>query len=283
MRWWKKRPRMSDWDISERRLGSAMGSWFPAISLRNRRSQQSSALEKNFAKKSPGGTGGKVLIKKNYKTYGIPQGAPISDLLANIYLLDFDVAAREHVKAVGGTYFRYSDDILIVAPVDAASARVLEKKVRDLIRDFGRKLLIKEKKSYILEFRRSGNRQTFGVVFDGQAPAEAAKRAITDLLDRQIDLSTKEAKAEIAKATKNARKTLNGLEYLGFRYDGRKVYVRDSTMSNLWRKIKRATWGRVRACVRHNPKLDASGIKMKFDCDALIKNFGRVRGFRRIR
>jgi hypothetical protein len=50
-------------------------------------------------------------------------------------------------------------------------------------------------------------------------------------------------------------------------------------MSNLWRKIKRATRGKVRVCVRRHPKLDASGIKLKFDYDALIKNFGRVENF----
>lgn len=50
------------------------------------------------------------------KQRGIPQGAPISALLSNIYLLDFDVAIQQHVSAVGGLYRRYCDDIMIVVP-----------------------------------------------------------------------------------------------------------------------------------------------------------------------
>lgn len=43
-----------------------------------------------FREKIAGGDGRKTIVKKNRKTYGIPQGAPISDLLANIYMIDFD-------------------------------------------------------------------------------------------------------------------------------------------------------------------------------------------------
>ena len=234
---------------------------------------------KDFREKIAGGDGRKSLIAKNYKPYGIPQGAPISDLLANMYLLDFDVVVHGLVASVGGKYFRYSDDILNIAPVDATSAGQIEKQVRMLISNFGPKLQIKDKKSYIVEFINSGTQQIFSVVFDGQSSTEAEKRIVAEMLASKIDLSTKEAKEKIAKAIKNSRKTLNGLEYLGFRYDGRKVYLRDSTVSNFWRKVKRATHRHVRACIRRHPKLDASGIKSRFDCNALIKNFGRVEDF----
>lgn len=47
---------------------------------------------------------------------GIPQGAPISCVLANLYMIDFDTALAGKVGGLGGFYTRYSDDILLVVP-----------------------------------------------------------------------------------------------------------------------------------------------------------------------
>jgi hypothetical protein len=54
--------------------------------------------------------------KQHSESFGIPQGSPISDLLANIYLVDFDCEIQSLVSSVGGVYRRYSDDILIILP-----------------------------------------------------------------------------------------------------------------------------------------------------------------------
>ncbi len=54
---------------------------------------------------------------------GIPQGAPISALLSNIYMLEFDTAMRAAVSAHGGLYRRYCDDIVVVVP-PAAQAQI---------------------------------------------------------------------------------------------------------------------------------------------------------------
>jgi len=45
---------------------------------------------------------------------GIPQGSPISSVLANIYLLHFDNIVNKFVTEIGGVYRRYSDDMVIV-------------------------------------------------------------------------------------------------------------------------------------------------------------------------
>lgn len=58
----------------------------------------------------------KSLVDVNRQPYGIPQGTPISDLLANIYLIDFDIEMKSYCDARGGTYYRYSDDILVILP-----------------------------------------------------------------------------------------------------------------------------------------------------------------------
>ncbi len=52
---------------------------------------------------------------------GIPQGSPISALLSNIYMFEFDQKIDEAVRKVGGLYRRYCDDILIVVPPDHSS------------------------------------------------------------------------------------------------------------------------------------------------------------------
>ena len=47
---------------------------------------------------------------------GIAQGLPISGVLANIYMIEFDLAVSRLVSSIGGMYYRYCDDILIVVP-----------------------------------------------------------------------------------------------------------------------------------------------------------------------
>jgi retron-type reverse transcriptase len=46
-----------------------------------------------------------------YRDKGVPQGIAISNILANIYLLEFD----EIFKEIDGIYFRYVDDVLVIS------------------------------------------------------------------------------------------------------------------------------------------------------------------------
>ena len=50
---------------------------------------------------------------------GIPQGTPISAFLANLYLLAFDKIVLDLVRKYNGVYRRYSDDILIICPIES--------------------------------------------------------------------------------------------------------------------------------------------------------------------
>ncbi|MGA7588214.1 MAG: antiviral reverse transcriptase Drt2 [Rouxiella badensis] len=56
------------------------------------------------------------LIVPNKANYGIPQGSPISALLSNIYMFNFDIEMNEYASALGGVYFRYCDDMLFIVP-----------------------------------------------------------------------------------------------------------------------------------------------------------------------
>jgi hypothetical protein len=53
---------------------------------------------------------------------GIPQGSPISALLSNIYMLEFDTELHAAATAMGGLYRRYCDDIMLVVPPEHQSA-----------------------------------------------------------------------------------------------------------------------------------------------------------------
>lgn len=56
-------------------------------------------------------------VEVNTDIKGIPQGSPISSMLSNIYMMEFDAAVYDHVSRLGGTYYRYCDDILVIVPI----------------------------------------------------------------------------------------------------------------------------------------------------------------------
>lgn len=58
----------------------------------------------------------KSKIIKNKSHIGIPQGSPISAVLSNVYMIQFDQEMKKFTAALGGTYMRYSDDFLLILP-----------------------------------------------------------------------------------------------------------------------------------------------------------------------
>jgi hypothetical protein len=190
-----------------------------------------------------GGGGGKSIIQRHYKPYGIPQGAPISDLLANLYLFDFDVEANRRAKAVGGSYYRYSDDILFILPISPARAIAFESDTRAAIAKFGSKLEIKDEKSSIVSYSPDGSLQKCSLVMG--------------------DKSCKQ-----------------GIEYLGFRFSGKRIYIRNRTLQGLYRKMVRAARREANALARQYPTKDAAYIGAKFNRESFIKRFSKVENFK---
>lgn len=185
------------------------------------------------------------LIEVNKKPYGIPQGAPISDLLANIYLLDFDVLMAAYVRERRGVYYRYSDDILILIPGDKSSAREAEKFAVDQIRDFGDKIIFKNEKTSLVKFEVTLNDELHSIYIDG-----------------------KQGK--------------NGLEFLGFRFDGNNVYIRDSTLSRLHRKITLSARYEARAFLKRYNGKDLDFLIDHFNYKEFEGRFGRVEDFENV-
>lgn len=111
------------------------------------------------------------LIQRNEETFGIPQGSPLSGLLANISMLDFDRVMHRYLVKRGGSYRRYSDDIAIVLPPDADEALV-RRHLASRLRKIG--LRINERKTersvFSLDAGAASDRpfQYLGFVFDGR-------------------------------------------------------------------------------------------------------------------
>nr|WP_250808900.1 reverse transcriptase domain-containing protein [Neorhizobium tomejilense] len=146
------------------------------------------------------------LIQKNGFNFGIPQGTPISDLVANFYLIDFDQEVNAWVSAKGGMYKRYSDDIVIVIPKVSNKNEIDAKEfLQSSIKKYGRQLRIQDRKVCVVRFDKVGTSLDFTHI------SGSASR--------------------------------NGLEYLGFEYNGKTVKIKNSTLSNAWRKINRRAHG----------------------------------------
>ena len=142
--------------------------------------------------------GNKKLRKK-----GIPQGAPISSALANIYMLDFDLKVKNFVGE-NGIYRRYSDDMVVVCCIDR------EKEVLDFFADtIGQfELEIQPTKTQVFHFLKDNKTNRFNCF--------------------QKILNT----GKLQSTTK--------FEYLGFEFDGFSTLLKSSSLSNYYRKMKRS-------------------------------------------
>lgn len=195
-----------------------------------------------FREKICGKSGAYVsLIETNKNSFGIPQGSPISDILANLYLIDFDSALKEYVESIGGTFFRYSDDIIIIIPggeVEAVAARDF---AMAEIKKHGSQLIIKPEKTSVLRYHAVASGQKF-IKLHGEQGA-------------------------------------NGLEYLGFRYDGKAVHLRDATLSRLYRKVTQSLRAEAHALVSRYPGKGQAYIEGKFNASKFMQRYGRVAEF----
>jgi hypothetical protein len=151
---------------------------------------------------------------------GIPQGTPISAAISNVYMIEFDAAARAYCDKFGALYRRYSDDILVVCkPVDADA---IEAEIMRLIAE--EKLEIaphKTEKTYFSDVvtasRTSRAAQYLGFTFD-----EAGVAIRENSLARQW--------RKMRRAMRRARKSAAWRESIGKpgKVQMRKLYLRFS-------------------------------------------------------
>lgn len=111
------------------------------------------------------------LIAKNQDNFGIPQGSPMSGLLSNLYLLEFDKMILNRTKAHGASYYRYCDDIIIIC--DQKAQAIFKLLVTFLLNEL--KLKTNEK-TMVTTFTRNSKHeltcdkslQYLGFMFDGR-------------------------------------------------------------------------------------------------------------------
>lgn len=135
-----------------------------------------------------------------YRDFGIPQGSPISSVLANMYLLHFDNTINKFITNNGGIYRRYSDDMVVVCPLTIKDK--LAELVYSEIENY--KLEIQPSKTQIFQFKREKNKLICGQEFSGKI---------------------------------NWNKNFI---YLGFEFDGEHVLLKSASLSGYYRKMKRS-------------------------------------------
>ncbi|WP_280771831.1 reverse transcriptase/maturase family protein [Salipaludibacillus daqingensis] len=86
--------------------------------MENKGKDNSTQLSRYFSNEGEFREFKKINIHNNKKSYGIPQGAGISSVCSNIYLLEFDRLLNNYVQDLNGLYRRYCDDLIIVIPTD---------------------------------------------------------------------------------------------------------------------------------------------------------------------
>lgn len=138
--------------------------------------------------------------KKLKLNKGIPQGTPISALLSNIYMLNFDVKLKEFLDKTNSSYYRYCDDILIITP--EMNTEKIEKEIYALIDKF--KLDVNKDKTEYFRFEKKDENFTL------------LKKGITNNYNEGY------------------------LQYLGFLFNGNNIYLRTGSITKYDHKMKKA-------------------------------------------
>lgn len=145
-------------------------------------------------------------IKRNEKGFGIPQGTPISALLSNIYMMDFDSWLNDMSSKYKGKYLRYADDFVLILPFETTT----EQDFRNIVAKVFKyavdetKLTIEQRKTEQYFFKE-----------DKVYLFESDKGVTRSIIESKID-------------------------YLGFVFDGKIVRMRQKSVSKFYRKADKA-------------------------------------------
>lgn len=158
-----------------------------------------------LSRRKRGDKNDEFIIKKNHRPYGIPQGSPLSGVLANIYMVEYDQQIAQQVAKYGGYYRRYSDDFMILLPCKDMSEGQWN-------------LFLNNLKGLFVQKSNRSNKNLVKL-----SPEKTQKYILTE--QRQIqNLSDPEKKNNV-------------INFLGFSYDGHWITVRDKTVARYYRRL----------------------------------------------
>lgn len=140
--------------------------------------------------------------KKN-EPIGIPQGLAISAILANLYLLEFDLKILERlVNGLGCYYRRYSDDIAVVCKPDQAV------EVNKLVNEAIAECLV-----------------------------EISQDKTEKFLFKKMSFGKKPERLTAIKITNEGDKIDSPFIYLGFQFNGSKALIKSANLSKFYRRM----------------------------------------------
>lgn len=172
----------------------------------------------------------KTHTEQNLRGVGIPQGSPMSAVLSNVYMIDFDFKINELAQSANGFYRRYCDDFVLVIPIRKdESELVYENSIKpmlDFISQFDGVVLQKDKTSLML----------FG----------------TDGTDNK---SFSECRLDTGETTGN----ICTLDYLGFLYDHNGIRIRPKSITKYHYRLQKKCQGYIR-CKRANHNVSPNNI-----------------------
>lgn len=143
-----------------------------------------------------------IVYTSPHPKYGVPQGSPISAVLANVYMLTADKELQEYVSSFGGFYMRYSDDFIVIIPqsdIDFTSHYKVIKNILDSVPH----LELKDSKTKVFHFDNM-----------------SVKNCTNDFIN-------------------NGANGKDIIEFLGFAFDGKSIRIRDKTISKYYNRLYR--------------------------------------------
>ncbi|WP_437919685.1 reverse transcriptase domain-containing protein [Sphingobacterium sp. LRF_L2] len=156
---------------------------------------------------------------------GIPQGLPVSAILANLYLIDFDrTIINEISRKLGAHYRRYSDDILILCKPEEMD--YVDEFVNELILKFKVKISKEKTERFIFRktvFNKNGDERITSIKIVGE-------KEVVDC----------------------------PLNYLGFEFRGYNTLIKSTNIAKYYRRVIEIVKRRSRRAVRlsaHNPTI----------------------------
>lgn len=145
-----------------------------------------------------------LITRQKDKKFGIPQGSPISAVLANIYMLSCDKQLYKFVTSKNGLYMRYSDDFIIIIPYNNDNKHFGDfyEKIMNILNRVTR-LQLEQNKTKIFHYHNN---------------------SIENISHRIVN---------------NSEKQKHLIEFLGFSFDGKNIRIRDKTISKYYNKLYR--------------------------------------------